>query len=147
MGSAVPPFKAEPRLPSYRCPQQRPKSLPLFPGKSYPSWCRSEVIKSQTPSTKSFCLNPRRHIQKVLDGVNGPTNSQSRLRLFGTLVFGQEEKRTSHLVTRSPCLVPWCTWCAWYSYCKLCCQKVWLWLEESPLSNSTNFVEQLLKFC
>ena len=48
-----------------------------------------------------------------IDTINGPTNSQARLRLFG----GDEADVRMTLYRDNH------AWCP-------CCQKIWLWLEE-----------------
>ncbi|WP_299486012.1 glutathione S-transferase family protein [Acaryochloris sp. IP29b_bin.137] len=62
-----------------------------------------------------------------LDPVNGPTNSQSRLRLFG-----QSEDNVRVTLFRDNH--------AWCPYC----QKVWLWLEEKQIPYR---IEKVTMFC
>ena len=61
------------------------------------------------------------------DSVNGPTNAQSRLRLFG----GPEESVRVTLYRDNH---------AWCPYC----QKVWLWLEEKKVPYR---IEKVTMFC
>lgn len=62
-----------------------------------------------------------------IDTVNGPTNSQARLRLFGASEFDVRVTlyRDNH---------------AWCPYC----QKVWLWLEEKQIPYR---IEKVTMFC
>jgi glutathione S-transferase len=62
-----------------------------------------------------------------IDSVNGPTNPQSRLRLFGQAASAVRVTlyRDNH---------------AWCPYC----QKVWLWLEEKQISYR---IEKVTMFC
>ncbi len=62
-----------------------------------------------------------------IDPVNGPTNSQSRLRLFG-------QRETDVRVTLYRDNHAWCPYC----------QKVWLWLEEKQIPYR---VEKITMFC
>jgi glutathione S-transferase len=62
-----------------------------------------------------------------LDGVNGPTNAQTRLRLFG-----QSEAAVRVTLYRDHH--------AWCPYC----QKVWLWLEEQRIPYR---IEKVTMFC
>ncbi len=62
-----------------------------------------------------------------VDPVNGPTNSQSRLRLFG-------QHETDVRVTLYRDHHAWCPYC----------QKVWLWLEEKQIPYR---VEKITMFC
>jgi len=63
----------------------------------------------------------------VTDPVNGPTNAQSRLRLFGC-----DESEVSVTLYRDNH--------AWCPYC----QKVWLWLEEKQIPYR---IEKVTMFC
>ncbi len=62
-----------------------------------------------------------------IDPVNGPTNSQSRLRLFG-------QREPDVRVTLYRDNHAWCPYC----------QKVWLWLEEKQIPYR---VEKITMFC
>ncbi len=62
-----------------------------------------------------------------IDPVNGPTNSQSRLRLFG-------QREPDVRVTLYRDHHAWCPYC----------QKVWLWLEEKQIPYR---VEKITMFC
>ena len=62
-----------------------------------------------------------------LDTVNGPTNAQSRLRLFGR---GESDVRVTLYRDNH----------AWCPYC----QKVWLWLEEKQIPYR---IEKVTMFC
>ena len=62
-----------------------------------------------------------------LDLINGPTNSQSTLRLFG-------EPETSVKVTLFRDNHAWCPYC----------QKIWLWLEEKRIPYK---IRKVTMFC
>lgn len=62
-----------------------------------------------------------------IDRVNGPTNAQSRLRLFG---HGESEVRVTLYRDNH----------AWCPYC----QKIWLWLEEKQIPYR---IEKVTMFC
>ncbi len=62
-----------------------------------------------------------------IDPVNGPTNAQARLRLFG-------QRETDVRVTLYRDNHAWCPYC----------QKVWLWLEEKQIPYR---VEKITMFC
>jgi glutathione S-transferase len=63
----------------------------------------------------------------AIDGMNGPTNAQSRLRLFG-------QSEASVRVTLYRDHHAWCPYC----------QKVWLWLEEKQVPYR---IEKVTMFC
>jgi glutathione S-transferase len=63
----------------------------------------------------------------AIDRVNGPTNAQSRLRLFG-------QSETDVRVTLYRDHHAWCPYC----------QKVWLWLEEKQIPYR---IEKVTMFC
>ena len=66
----------------------------------------------------------------AVDPVNGPTNSQARLRLFGTNGASPDQVRVTLFRDNH----------AWCPYC----QKVWLWLEEMRVPYR---VEKVTMFC
>ena len=63
----------------------------------------------------------------AIDRINGPTNAQARLRLFG-----QDESAVRVTLYRDNH--------AWCPYC----QKVWLWLEEKQIPYR---IEKITMFC
>jgi glutathione S-transferase len=67
------------------------------------------------------------HADFAIDPVNGPTNSQARLRLFG---HSEDQVRVTLYRDNH----------AWCPYC----QKVWLWLEEKQIPYR---IEKVTMFC
>mmetsp|Transcript_34519 Transcript_34519/g.67217 ORF Transcript_34519/g.67217 Transcript_34519/m.67217 type:complete len:481 (-) Transcript_34519:193-1635(-) len=97
------------------------EATPPHGGSAPPSWAEFKSIAEKNRGMLSW------------DRINGPTNSQANLRLFGKLK-DEEAPETKVSVVLYRDKHAWCPYC----------QKVWLWLEEMQVPYR---IEKVTMFC